>query len=225
VPDECEDCDGNGIADECDLNIHFAASSPQLSPFGLGSNGLHTFVNPPPRLTDVTLTFEASADLASTFKSVLVFLADNVNGGEVQLAEIFRFNGTTCPTTPDMTVLTVPRATFDAAVGDGDAMFRMRADSSDPEQCATTWIRVAMEYDGVSSLDSNNNGLIDLCECDADCAAAGPDTLVSVSDLLSLLAGWGPGANACDIAPPGGDGQINVSDLLALLAAWGTCAP
>jgi hypothetical protein len=54
--------------------------------------------------------------------------------------------------------------------------------------------------------------------CPADCASPG-DGLVSVTDLLALLAQWsGPGT--CDVS---GDGVVNVTDLLALLAAWGTC--
>ena len=74
------------------------------------------------------------------------------------------------------------------------------------------------------NLDLNANGILDTCECMADCASGGTDGQVNVTDLLELLANWGPGTS-CDIAPPGGDGTINVTDLLALLAAWGSCAP
>jgi hypothetical protein len=44
---------------------------------------------------------------------------------------------------------------------------------------------------------------------------------VGVSDLLSLLASWGP----CIDCPADfdGDGNVGVTDLLALLAAWGPC--
>jgi hypothetical protein len=54
------------------------------------------------------------------------------------------------------------------------------------------------------------------------------DGVVNVTDLLILLAAWGPytesiGCRSPDIAPPGGDGFVNVTDLLALLAAWGPC--
>ncbi len=44
---------------------------------------------------------------------------------------------------------------------------------------------------------------------------------VGVSDLLSLLASWGP-CKACP-ADFDGNGNVGVSDLLALLANWGPC--
>jgi len=44
---------------------------------------------------------------------------------------------------------------------------------------------------------------------------------VDVSDLLNLLADWGPcGGCATDLD---GNGSVDVSDLLALLAGWGPC--
>jgi len=47
------------------------------------------------------------------------------------------------------------------------------------------------------------------------------DGVVNVTDLLNLLAAWGPNpGHAADI---NGDGSVNVTDLLALLAAWGMC--
>ena len=58
--------------------------------------------------------------------------------------------------------------------------------------------------------------LLPACPADIDCSGS-----VNVTDLLSLLAGWGPNpGHAADI---NGDGQVNVTDLLALLAAWGAC--
>jgi hypothetical protein len=55
--------------------------------------------------------------------------------------------------------------------------------------------------------------------CPADLTGSGS---VNVSDLLALLAAWGPCAGCA--ADLNGDGQVNVSDLLALLAAWGPCS-
>ena len=54
------------------------------------------------------------------------------------------------------------------------------------------------------------------------CAAdTNGDGLINVTDLLALLAAWGP--NPGHVADINGDGQVNVTDLLALLAAWGAC--
>ena len=50
--------------------------------------------------------------------------------------------------------------------------------------------------------------------------------VVEVSDLLAMLAAWGPGSDPADItgSPQGcPDGQVSVADLLALLAQWGSC--
>jgi hypothetical protein len=75
-----------------------------------------------------------------------------------------------------------------------------------------------------STLDFNFNfqsGAI----CRSDFAPMGGDGAVNVTDLLALLAAWGPcpAGHPADFAPAGGDGQVNVTDLLALLAAWGEC--
>lgn len=59
----------------------------------------------------------------------------------------------------------------------------------------------------------------DLVPCPAD---SNGDTQVNVTDLLTLLASWGPCPAQC---PPdsNSDGSVNVIDLLALLAGWGPC--
>ena len=47
------------------------------------------------------------------------------------------------------------------------------------------------------------------------------NTVVGVSDLLSLLASWGP----CKDCPADfdGNGTVGATDLLAFLANWGPC--
>jgi hypothetical protein len=84
-----------------------------------------------------------------------------------------------------------------------------------------------VEYQSLSN-DQDDDGVPD--ECAALCAAdfipdPGGDGTVNVSDLLSLLASWGPCVGCpADIAPEGApDGMVNVSDLLFLLASWGAC--
>ena len=74
--------------------------------------------------------------------------------------------------------------------------------------------------DGFST-DDNNNGIPDECEpppCPWDLDNNGT---VGASDLLSLLASWGP----CKGCPADFDenGTVGASDLLALLANWGPC--
>jgi hypothetical protein len=52
------------------------------------------------------------------------------------------------------------------------------------------------------------------------------DSIVNVSDLLTVVQAWGPCTGSCqpDIAPGNGDGVVNTSDLLAVVGAWGQCA-
>lgn len=219
IPDSCEDCNGNGIADECDLSATFSQNSGALSPIGLGSDANFIFVAPPLRTSDVTFDFTASADLASTFISIEVFL------NLVNIGEIFKFNATTCADPPDEEQIILTQSAFDSIVGSGDADVLMVASSSDPFACGgANFITVNMSYGSPSPFDTNNNGIIDSCECPADCAGSTPDGNVNVTDLLALLANWGGTPTLCDFAPPGGDGAVNVTDLLALLGAWGPCA-
>ncbi len=71
--------------------------------------------------------------------------------------------------------------------------------------------------------DAGNDGAtyrtvcpVAVCEADLD-----DNGSVGVSDLLSLLASWGP-CKGCP-ADFDGNGNVGVSDLLALLANWGPC--
>ncbi|MCH7602806.1 MAG: hypothetical protein IIB54_08590, partial [Planctomycetes bacterium] len=141
----------------------------------------------------------------------------------VLIGEIFITNASTCADPPDEEQIILTQSLFDSIVGTGDADVLMVTDSSDPFACGeTNYITVNMSYGSPSLLDLNGNGIIDSCECPADCAGT-PDGNVNVTDLLALLANWGGTPTLCDMAPPGGDGSVNVTDLLALLAAWGSC--
>ncbi len=114
------------------------------------------------------------------------------------------------------------QAAFDAIVGSGNAEIIMTG-FLDPGACGgANFVTVTMSYDSTSLFDSNGNGIIDSCECPADCAGS-QDGSVNVDDLVALLASWGGSPIACDFVPPGGDGAVNVDDLIALLAAWGSC--
>ena len=118
----------------------------------------------------------------------------------------------------------MPLSTFEAIVGSGDADILMTA-FLDPGACGgSNFVSVNMSYFTplLVDIDTNDNGIIDSCECYADCAGT-PDGTVNVTDLLALLANWGGTPVFCDITPPGGDGNVNVTDLLDLLAAWGAC--
>ena len=67
--------------------------------------------------------------------------------------------------------------------------------------------------------DANENGVPDLCECDAD---INDDGVVNGADISVLLGYWGQsGKNVVgDIT---GDGIVNGADLAQLLGSWGEC--
>ena len=67
----------------------------------------------------------------------------------------------------------------------------------------------------------NGDGVPDDCQ---PCILADidGDLVVSVPDLLLLLAQWGPCAPIC-LGDINVDGSVTVPDLLLLLANWGSC--
>ncbi len=71
--------------------------------------------------------------------------------------------------------------------------------------------------DGTSD-DANGNGIPDECECLCDLDSGGT---VGISDILPLLAAWGP--NPGHPADFDGDGVVGIVDFLLLLANWGPC--
>jgi len=107
-----------------------------------------------------------------------------------------------------------------------------------PPDCNGNGVGDGEDVAAGTSGDCNGNGLPDECEIaagtaedlDGDgvpdrCADACPDLdgdgSVATTDLLELLAAWGPCAG-CP-ADLDGDGAVGTVDLLALLAAWGPC--
>lgn len=166
IPDECElppvgggpDCNNDGVPDECQLSGMFAASSGPLSP--IDSANLQSFLipSPPQAISDVTLSFMASADLDASTEVIDV----DINGSGI--GTIFQANANQCPATPDADQLVVPAATYNAAVGGGDAVFNMIA-SSDVTLgiCSLPFIEVTVEYDRPGN-DCNNNSIPDECD-------------------------------------------------------------
>lgn len=70
-----------------------------------------------------------------------------------------------------------------------------------------------------TSTDTNLNGVPDECECLADLDGDGQ---TAFSDLLIVLAQWGPCPPVC-LGDVDGDGEVGFADLLAVLATWGIC--
>ena len=73
---------------------------------------------------------------------------------------------------------------------------------------------VEAAVDGLQIYD----GYCDQVDCASDITG---DGVVSVEDLLALIAAWGPCAG-CD-EDIDGSGTVNVNDLLVLISNWGSC--
>ena len=70
---------------------------------------------------------------------------------------------------------------------------------------------------GDGSTDYDADGIPDKCQCLADLDG---DLMVSVNDLLVVIAQWGSSASLGDINR---DGFTNVDDLLLVMQSWGGC--
>ncbi|MSR41941.1 MAG: hypothetical protein EXS10_08605 [Phycisphaerales bacterium] len=69
------------------------------------------------------------------------------------------------------------------------------------------------------SLDANQDGILDHCECRADLDQSGT---IDSSDLMLLLNAWGTAAAPSE-GDIDGDGVITGSDVVILLDKWGPC--
>ena len=69
--------------------------------------------------------------------------------------------------------------------------------------------------------DSVGDGMGDACDPDFCPADLDFDSTVGITDLLGLLAAWGP--NPGHPADLDGKGAVGITDLMEMLAAWGQC--
>ena len=222
VPDICEDCDLDGVADACQLSSVFDDSSPLFTPFGLDfppADATHTIVSPPTPVGDVTFTFTANAPLNGA-NEVVVTINGAFFGPNPGTGQIFGL-GESCGT-PSVEVIVMTAAEFLAFTGGGDAVIHMDTTDFLATDCGgATSIQVDVGYVADLMLDTNMNGLLDVCECDEDCSGA-PDGNVGIEEFLAVLANWGA-STTCDFAPAGGDGTVGIEEFLGVLASWGAC--
>ncbi|MEY4118944.1 MAG: hypothetical protein RLZZ116_2272 [Planctomycetota bacterium] len=70
------------------------------------------------------------------------------------------------------------------------------------------------------SVDRNNDGIIDSCQCIADITGNGS---VDGVDLAAVLGSWGSGGGGKPGADIDGDGIVAGTDLAIVLGSWGAC--
>lgn len=190
IPDRCQtdpqfcggscltDCDHNFVPDSCQLVAVFSQQSPDLSPIYSAAPQSYTLLAPPSAIGDVTLTFRAIADFGSPAELINV----DING--TPLGPIF---GDALQCAFDQRLLTVPAATFNAAVAGGNAVLHMIASAAvDPICGPANFISVKVDYP-ITSNDCNNNSILDSCElamgAASDCNANG------IPDACDIAAG------------------------------------
>jgi len=211
VPDGCDidqglvpDCNGNGRPDHCDVSVPFAFTdqSGPLSPVGFGTNQVHTVVDAPMALTDVTLSFAARADLSEANERIAVYLESTLVGFVFQSA-------TDCPAGFDQDELVVTASAWNTARsgGSGDVDIRMTPSSTvGSAECLNSSVSLTVSCAGAMvSNDLNGNDIPDECESGVPCSEA---------DLTTLDAGIGDP----DYGVP--DGVVSAVDLQYFVNAW-----
>jgi hypothetical protein len=235
-----EDCNSNGLADQCEKELQVSIDSERFATVGYGHNKVWTVGNVVRAQSDVTLTIRGRGDFSAAAEYVRVRAAVSVDAQA--LGGTFDCSASKASTT----VLTLSPPQFNAAIGT-DGALRLSMEPSiavNPNLCADgTWIEASLDYIGARPADCNANGLLDSCEIAAgyspDSNQNGVvDTCESLlldcptdfnqsgstdgADLGILLAAWGvTGQPGVDLNH---DGVINGADLGALLAGWGVCA-
>ncbi|MCH7925494.1 MAG: hypothetical protein IIC51_08170 [Planctomycetes bacterium] len=171
VPDACDvnngtsdDCRSHGIPDECNT---FVSTSPQLSPVIHPVVQHHTITAPPRAVGEVSLFFAACC-VGYYHESIDV----DINGTPVGRVYRNRENWGI----PQLDVLPVPAALFNAAVGDGDAVINMTPTPEVNYLWPDSFVSVTVQYPVAQLADCQPNGISDACDladglstdCDGD---------------------------------------------------------
>lgn len=211
-----QDCNKNGRPDDCDIQRVFRAQSNELSPLGFGHVQTFLLTNPPPADGPIALHFSARGDLNTSSETVEVAL------DSISIGNIFG-NGADCSVEPEVDLLVVDSAVFNALATDGSVAISMSpSESVDAGLCTPPgFIRVEIEYSSsaVGSPDQNQNGIPDECESlvgDLNC-----DGIVSVGDIgpfvlaLTDPSGYATSFPGCNIAAGdvNQDGSVTVGDI------------
>ena len=237
-----EDCDGNGLGDECDKQLSVELSSGRRGPLGQPGSIAWTIEGAVRALTPVFLDGAVRGDLSSISEYVRVKVGSTIVG-------TLTWTGSAdCAVQPfqwhDWRY--IDPAVFNNAITPAGTVTITFTPSVavDPNLCtAGSWIEASIEYVGVAPSDCNGNGVLDTCEiadgitpdvngngrpddcesalelCPADLTG---DGTVNGADLGVLLSAWNQsGIVGADLNR---DGMVNGADLGDMLSAWGACA-
>lgn len=231
-----EDCNSNGLADECEKQLQVEIGSGTLAPIGFNSPKTFVISSAARAVSNVDLEITATGDFSGDLEYVKLSCGT--------LFERDVLGGTSDCTYVGPITLTMSEEQFNDGIG-ADGKWRLNVVPSSAVNatlCPTgTWIAISVSYVAATSADcdlngeldscqiaagtvadSNGNGIIDSCESAFDACPTDldDDAVTGASDLSALLAGWGSTDPNIDLD---GDGSVGASDLSALLAAWGPC--
>jgi len=233
-----EDCDHNGLGDDCQLATPTLLESGQLGPIGAGSPQTWTAKDAPMPVGDATLRIRAHADLAEDYEYLLVSFGSQPSFSMLAGTE-------NCGIAADWIERSVSMDTLRAArQPDGTLTVNVAASIAvNPGACPDgSWVEMQLVYEGATPADCDANGQLDSCEIAADSTldANGNGTLddcevfvslctgdlngsgtVDGADIGELLTRWGSPHPAADINQ---DGIVDGGDLGELLQAWGPCS-
>jgi len=158
------DCNGDFRVDSCEI-AEKSFSGATTSPFSAAAPYTLTIPDAPTALMDVAVEIDVRADLGSAGESLSLTL----NGQFIDY--VFLQGGENCPASLQSAVVSIPRATFNAALQNGDAVFTITASSLvSAAECPNSSITMRVRYAG-GSIDCNLNGTPDVCEVDAGTVA------------------------------------------------------
>ncbi len=232
IPDRCEtdpaicgaaclpDCDANFVPDSCQLAGIVIKQSPPLHPISSGNPQSYHLWPAPQATSDVTLEFEAIADLGGSNEYVDIKL------GDTPVGSVF-IAGADCPWNPSHDTLIVPAAVFNAAIAQSSVDIHMIPSEFVDLACDTrNYIQVRVTYTRPDD-DCNQNNWLDVCELAAgispDCNANYiPDSCdIAAGTLIDADQNGAPDECQCHASCLGdvnGDGAINGDDVAAFIA-------
>ena len=235
------DCNGNGVPDDCDIadgtspdsngnlipdDCEFTSRLYSLS--GPGNGIGWSWCVSSPSLGTVCCLFETG--VVGTTLAVAQHFADSINAAPVPEIQLFAAAIEDLGTTylhVRVNFLAEPELCVGLFGGPTDCCptFRindcafnpmMQEEPISPLDCNGNGQSDTIDIIFGISLDLNNNGIPDECECPWDLDGSGS---VGTSDLLELFAQWGTDGPA-DFDE---SGAVGTNDLLILFANWGPC--
>ena len=150
------DCNGNGILDSCDITPGGSGPVAQSRNGTLATNGgtVNTaFTGLPYAVGDVSMTFTVNADIDAGGSAEFVMFT--ATGSPISVT----ITGTACST--EVRTISVPFATYNAALVSGTLGFAITTGPNTDSFCANTW-KIDLAYS--EELDCDGNGVIDRCE-------------------------------------------------------------